>query len=43
MWHEQSQQWIIGNKATDTKITDVGGCSEGPEVVDLKQRVYWTC
>ena len=23
--------------------TEVGGCSDGPEVVDLKKRIYWTC
>ena len=21
----------------------VGGCSDGPEVVDLEKRIYWTC
>lgn len=21
----------------------VGGCSDGPEVIDLEERIYWTC
>lgn len=43
MWHARSGQWIIGHKATDRKARNVGGCSGGPEVVDLAHRVYWTC
>lgn len=43
MWHARSGQWIIGHQPTDRDAGDVGGCSDGPEVVDLKGRVYWTC
>jgi hypothetical protein len=43
MWHPASGQWIIGNTPEDTDLADVGGCSEGPEVVDLKNHVFWTC
>jgi hypothetical protein len=43
MWHEPSQQWIIGSVESDRESRDVGGCSDGPRVVDLMQRVYWTC
>lgn len=41
-WHS-SGKWIIVKAEADTKATAVGGCSGGPSVVDLKDRVYWTC
>ena len=43
MWHAASEQWIIGREEADRSLRDVGGCSGGPEVVDLQNRVYWTC
>ena len=43
MWHAASQQWIIGHEASDKSVSDVGGCSNGPETVDLVNKVYWTC
>lgn len=43
MWHAASRQWIIGNDPTDKSAEEVGGCSDGPEVVDLVRKIYWTC
>ncbi|MEL1266065.1 hypothetical protein [Pseudoxanthomonas putridarboris] len=43
MWHAGSNQWIIGHSSADQQAQDVGGCSDGPEVVDLERKVYWTC
>ena len=43
MWHAATQQWIIGLADEDRNASDVGGCSGGPEVVDLEELVYWTC
>jgi hypothetical protein len=43
MWHSSSAQWIIGTNPADTEAPEVGGCSEGPAVVDLQRRIYWTC
>ena len=43
MWHAASGQWIIGTEPAAAKATEVGGCSDGPEVVDLERRIYWTC
>ena len=43
MWHADSKQWIISNNASDRLVKDVGGCSDGPEVVDLVGKIYWTC
>jgi hypothetical protein len=43
VWHPGSKQWIIADEASDRDAFDVGGCSDGPEVVDLENRIYWTC
>ena len=43
MWHAKSKQWIIGDSNSDRFADDVGGCSTGPAVVDLKKKIYWTC
>ncbi len=43
MWHAGSGQWIIGDKSADRSAREAGGCSDGPEVIDLAGKVYWTC
>lgn len=43
MWHPASHHWIIGHDASDRNAAEVGGCSAGPAVVDVKKRIYWTC
>jgi hypothetical protein len=43
MWHAASRQWIVGNAEPDRHAREVGDCSDGPEVIDLRKRVYWTC
>lgn len=43
MWHAATKQWIIGNEESDKFAEDVRGCSEGPAVIDLVAKVYWTC
>jgi hypothetical protein len=43
MWHADSKQWIIGQEPSDQNVKDVGGCSDGPEVIDLQKKIYWTC
>ena len=43
VWNQPTGQWIIGEGAGDRTATEVGGCSDGPEVVDLVKRIYWTC
>ena len=42
-WHKGSDQWIIVYSPEDKYAKDVGGCSAGPSVIDLKEKVYWTC
>lgn len=43
MWHADSQHWIIVETPEDRDAPEVGGCSGGPEVVDLDEHVYWSC
>lgn len=43
LWHPASKQWIIGQSEADAEAAEVGGCTDGPFVVDLEQRVFWTC
>ncbi|MBL8262222.1 MAG: hypothetical protein JNM58_07350 [Xanthomonadaceae bacterium] len=43
MWDAASKQWIHGYDPADRTSKEVGGCSDGPEVVDLRRRTYWTC
>jgi hypothetical protein len=43
MWHVKSRQWIIGYSDADRDAPDVGGCSDGPNVIDFKTRIIWTC
>jgi hypothetical protein len=43
LWHTASKQWIIGQTEVDAESAEVGGCSDGPFVVDLEQKVFWTC
>jgi hypothetical protein len=43
LWNGRVGQWIIARTPADQDATEVGGCSDGPEVIDLEKRVYWTC
>jgi len=43
MWHSSSSQWIIGQSKSDQFAKEAGGCSDGPEVVNLQLKIYWTC
>ena len=42
-WHARSRQWIIVTAATDPDESEVGGCTDGAEVVDFVAKTYWTC
>ncbi len=43
MWHRKTQQWILGDSEADREAPEVGGCSSGPDVIDFKTRIIWTC
>lgn len=39
----KSGKWIIGKNKTDTEIDDIGGCTDGPAIIDFKNKKYWLC
>jgi hypothetical protein len=43
MWHSKSKQWIIGYSDADRDAPNVGGCSDGPDLIDFKTRIIWSC
>ena len=43
MWHAKTRQWILGHSDSDREAPEVGGCSDGPEVIDFKAHIIWTC
>lgn len=41
--HKATGKWIIAHDQKDSGATEVGGCSDGPAVIDIKRRVFWLC
>ena len=39
----KSGKWIIGHNAKDKNVDDIGGCSDGPTVIDFKRKKVWSC
>jgi hypothetical protein len=39
----KSGAWIISESAGDENAPEIGGCSDGPYVIELKNRKFWTC
>jgi hypothetical protein len=43
MYHKKSGKWIIGHNEAARRAPVVGGCEEGPTVIDLKKKLVWLC
>jgi hypothetical protein len=43
MKHKSTGKWIIATKPEDEFADEIGGCSDGPRVIDFKNRKWWTC
>ena len=43
MKHKKTRQWIIGYSPKDKYAEEVGGCSDGPMVIDFKRKKVWLC
>lgn len=41
--HKATGQWIISTKPEDEFANEVGGCSDGPRVIDFKNKKWLTC
>lgn len=39
----KSGKWIIAHSPKDKNATEIGGCSDGPRVIDFKQKKFWLC
>ena len=43
LFHKKSGKWIIGHTRDAAQAPKVGGCEEGPTVIDLKLKRVWLC
>jgi hypothetical protein len=43
MKHNKTGKWIIGHSDKDKEAKEIGGCSEGPSVIDFKRKKFWSC
>lgn len=43
MKHKKTGKWIIGHSPKDVDAKEIGGCSEGPTIIDFKNKKWWTC
>ena len=39
----KSGKWIIGHSPIDKNAKEIGGCSDGPSVIDFKNKKFWSC
>lgn len=43
LFRHQSGVWIITDNPSDTELDEVGGCTDGPSIIDFKKKIYWMC
>lgn len=43
VWNRHVKKWIIATEAADRHAKEAGSCTDGPDVVDLDKKIYWTC
>jgi len=43
MKHAKTGLWLIGHSSKDKNAKDVGGCSDGPLVIDFKRKILELC
>lgn len=43
MRHTKTGKWIIGHNKNDKDAKEVGGCSDGPSIIDFKRKKFWSC
>ena len=41
--HEPTGHWIIGQSPADAQAPELGGCSDGPTIIDVVHRIYLSC
>lgn len=43
MQHKKTGKWIIGHTKNDIYAKEIGGCSNGPTIIDFKHRTWESC
>jgi hypothetical protein len=43
MKHKKTGKWIIAQNANDKNAKEIGGCTNGPAVIDFKHKKYHSC
>lgn len=43
MKHTKTGKWIVGHDAKDKEAKEIGGCSDGPSIIDFKKKRFWLC
>lgn len=39
----KSGDWVISNNPKDKDLDEIGGCTDGPAIIDFKNKKYWMC
>ena len=39
----KSGKWIISHSVNDKNADGIGGCSDGPTIIDFKRKKVWSC
>ncbi len=42
-FHNKTSNWVIVKDENELEVDDVGGCSDGPSIIDFKNKIYITC
>lgn len=43
MKHSRTGKWIIAHDKKDRNAKTIGGCTDGPAVIDFDRKVFWLC
>ena len=43
MKHQKTGKWIIGRSQKDKSAKEIGGCGDGPTVIDFKKKTWLGC
>jgi hypothetical protein len=43
MKHKKTGKWIIAHDKKDKDAEEIGGCSDGPSIIDFKRKRFWSC
>jgi hypothetical protein len=43
MKHKKTGKWIIGHFPNDVDAKELGGCGNGPTIIDFKRKIWLSC